>query len=230
MIELFDIETWRYERKFVISELSQQEIELIIRFHPAMFSEIYHPRWVNNIYFDSFGAQNYRDNIEGLRNRVKVRIRWYGSFLEPAKEPMLEFKFKRGILGAKKKFPLSSFFINQKIGERGLNDLIRNSDLPDSVKAYVSPLVPCLLNRYLRKYYRSWDRHYRITVDSDMKCNTASSHFQALFQQDSDKINTVLELKYDSNKDANADTITNHFPFRMTKNSKYVNGIERALT
>ena len=179
---------------------------------------------------DSFGAQNYRDSIEGLRNRVKVRIRWYGSFLEPAKEPMLEFKFKRGILGAKKKFPLSSFFINQKIGERGLNDLIRNSDLPDSVKAYVSPLVPSLLNRYLRKYYRSWDRHYRITVDSDMKCNTASSHFQALFQQDSDKINTVLELKYDSSKDANADTITNHFPFRMTKNSKYVNGIERALT
>ena len=116
MIELFDIETWRYERKFVISELSQQEIELIIRFHPAMFSEIYHPRWVNNIYFDSFGAQNYRDNIEGLRNRVKVRIRWYGSFLEPAKEPMLEFKFKRGILGAKKNSHYPHFLLTKKLG------------------------------------------------------------------------------------------------------------------
>ena len=92
MIELFDIKTWRYERKFVISELLQQEIELIIRFHPAMFSEIHQPRWVNNIYFDSFGARNYRDNVEGLRNRVKVRLRWYGSFFGLVKELRLEKK------------------------------------------------------------------------------------------------------------------------------------------
>ena len=230
MIELFDIKTWRYERKFVISELLQQEIELIIRFHPAMFSEIHQPRWVNNIYFDSFGARNYRDNVEGLRNRVKVRIRWYGSFFGLVKEPLLEFKFKKGVLGAKNKFPLPSFFVDQKIGIRSINDLIRNSDLPDSIKAYVSPLAPYLLNRYLRKYYRSWDKHYRITIDSNMECKTASPHSQALFQQDADENNTILELKYDSSEGASAGTITNHFPFRMTKNSKYANGIKRTLT
>ena len=230
MIELFDIKTWRYERKFAVSKLSQQEIELIVRFHPAMFSEIHHPRWVNNIYLDSFGMRNYRDSVEGLRNRIKIRIRWYGRFFRSVKEPMLEFKVKKGFLGAKKLFPLSSFLINQQIGVGGINGLIRNSDLPDSIKAYVSSLNPHLLNRYLRKYYRSWDGHYRITIDSGMECNTVNSHSQTLFQQDSDKISTVLELKYDFSKDAGADAITNHFPFRMTRNSKYVNGIERTLT
>ena len=229
MIELFDIKIWRYERKFVVSEFLQQKIELIIRLHPALFSEIHHQRWVNNIYFDSFSARNYHDNIEGLRNRVKVRIRWYGSFWGKVKEPMLEFKLKEGILGAKKIFPLSPFFIDEKIGVTGINDMIRNSDLPDLVKTYLSPLTPCLLNRYLRRYYRSWDRSYRITVDSGMECNTIGSQFQVLFLKDSDNINTILELKYDSSKDANVDTITNHFPFRMTKNSKYVNGIESTL-
>jgi hypothetical protein len=35
---------YRYERKFIISELSRQEIEAHVRLHPAMFTEIHHSR------------------------------------------------------------------------------------------------------------------------------------------------------------------------------------------
>ena len=44
---------WRFERKFLISQMSEPEIEAVVKSHPAMFSEIYHERHVNNIYFDS---------------------------------------------------------------------------------------------------------------------------------------------------------------------------------
>jgi hypothetical protein len=37
---------------------------------------------------------------------------------------------------------------------------------------------------------------------------------------------SILELKYDHEQDEEAGFITNHLPFRMTKSSKYVMGIE----
>ncbi|NPA45408.1 MAG: hypothetical protein GXO49_07735, partial [Chlorobi bacterium] len=36
----------------------------------------------------------------------------------------------------------------------------------------------------------------------------------------------VLELKYNQENNDKASAISSQFPFRMTKNSKYVNGIE----
>ena len=35
-----------------------------------------------------------------------------------------------------------------------------------------------------------------------------------------------MELKYDTEHDMEANTISGFFPFRMTKNSKYVNGVD----
>ena len=36
----------------------------------------------------------------------------------------------------------------------------------------------------------------------------------------------ILELKYAHDQDLNADKIINHFPFRITRSSKYVSGVE----
>ena len=53
---------FRYERKFFISQLTKFEVESMIRIHPAVFSEIYHKRFVNNIYFDTvnFTVDDFR--------------------------------------------------------------------------------------------------------------------------------------------------------------------------
>ena len=56
------IPDYRYERKFFISELTKDEVESLVRLHPAWFSEIYNQRFVNNIYFDSLNLTNYLDN------------------------------------------------------------------------------------------------------------------------------------------------------------------------
>ena len=44
---------FRYERKFLIQDATRSEVERSIKLHPALFSEIFHERSVNNIYFDS---------------------------------------------------------------------------------------------------------------------------------------------------------------------------------
>ena len=42
-----------------------------------------------------------------------------------------------------------------------------------------------------------------------------------------DRANLVLELKYNQEYDSFAEKITNAFPFRMTKSSKYVAAIDQ---
>ena len=86
-----------------------REIEALVNLHPAIFSQIYHPRFVNNLYLDSLSLNSYFCHVNGLKDRVKVRIRWYGDLFGPVDEPVLELKIKRGSLGRKESFPLASF-------------------------------------------------------------------------------------------------------------------------
>ena len=67
----------RFERKFLVSRLRPFDIEHLVKLHPSMFNEIFHPRFVNNIYLDSHSLRNYWDNVCGSSQRQKVRIRWY---------------------------------------------------------------------------------------------------------------------------------------------------------
>src|SRR3972149_549673 len=69
----------RYERKFVTFELDQAETLAVVRFHPALFREVFHTRWVNNIYFDTPSFDHYQANVRGVADRVKCRIRWDGA-------------------------------------------------------------------------------------------------------------------------------------------------------
>jgi hypothetical protein len=39
----------------------------------------------------------------------------------------------------------------------------------------------------------------------------------------------IMELKYDECNDLSAEKITNSFPFRLTKSSKYIMGIQATL-
>ena len=109
------ISDYRYEKKFLINELSKYEVESIVKLHPAMFSEIFHERSVNNIYFDTHQLKNYFENIEGETNRAKVRVRWYGSLFGVIKNPILEVKVKKGLLGRKYSSNFDQFSLNKEL-------------------------------------------------------------------------------------------------------------------
>ena len=85
----------RYERKYCVSELMHEEIEGLLKLHPAVFQEIYHKRTVNNIYLDTHDLRLYKDNIDGKDSRIKLRVRWYGDLFGKVKNPFLEVKIKR---------------------------------------------------------------------------------------------------------------------------------------
>jgi len=217
----------RYERKFAVSGLTQPEIESVIRHHPALFSEIFCERYVNNIYFDSFDMNNYHDNRAGIKDRIKIRIRWYGERFDAVEKPVLELKIKKGLLGKKISFPLHSRLTNGTIDAAALSGMFQESALPEYLKLELKSVNPVLLNRYRRKYFLSADRDFRITVDAALEYYKIIPHYASFLNRYEDRLTTIVELKYDSAQDHRAGRISNFFPFRVTRSSKYGAGIEK---
>lgn len=218
---------FRYERKFFLSSLCLAELESIVKLHQAAFSEIFHKRFVNNIYFDSLDLNNYFDNIDGSTERIKARIRWYGELFGKIEKPVLELKIKQGLLGRKLHYSLTPFILDNQINKQKLSHVFLNSKIPDVIKTGLKSLQPTLLNRYTRKYFQSADKKYRITIDADQEFYQISYRNNSFLNRIRDDINLILELKYNMDADKDVHQITQQFPFRITKSSKYVTGIQK---
>jgi SPX domain protein involved in polyphosphate accumulation len=222
-------EELRHERKFLITDYSVAEVEQIIKYNPACFTKIFHPRTVNNIYFDSLAFDSYYSNVEGDMNRTKARIRWYGKLFGQIEDAVLEFKIKKGLLGKKESYKLNSFTLDQNFSKQEFVKAIENPAVPRDIKDLMLSLYPSLLNSYSRKYLLSADKQFRLTIDSEQMFYRISYSGNTFLNKVTVPQNVVLELKYDSKLQEEADQISNAFPFAITKNSKYLQGIERVL-
>lgn len=221
-----DPSTLRYERKFRVDQIARAEIENIVRLHPEGFSEAYPLRNVNNIYFDSFNLQTFVDNVDGIGNRTKFRIRWYGELFGAVAKPILEYKIKLNLVGTKFFYPIKPFRLEPGVTSQDLYAAVANSDMPEDCKQQIRQLRPILLNSYTRKYFVSADGHYRLTLDYDLSYYRIQEMNNTFLQHNVDRHTTVVELKYPCELDWDAHKISSLFPFRMTKNSKYVTGVQ----
>jgi hypothetical protein len=224
MIRVNELSEARYERKFMVAGTEAAQLDHLVRMNPAHFHPIHNPRWINNIYFDSVDLCAFSDTIEGVRDRVKTRIRWYGDSIETIMGPVLELKRKRGFLTIKSGFVLNSAESGTPRSARAVRKLLRDSDLPNELREYVIPSRAVLFNRYMRSYSVSHCGQYRITVDRHLE-------FQRVFEGFSSgpmtRIgNLVLEIKYGVDADRNVQAVTQHLPFRLSKSSKYAMGVQ----
>jgi len=218
------VSEYRYEKKYAVRGLSLCEVLRLLKHNCGFFKEIYSTRSVNNIYLDTIDYDNYLDNIEGNTNRVKIRIRWYGDLFGLIEKPVLEVKVKKGGVGKKISLPIDPFFIskNKKIDEiyQGVNLL------KYGVAIDMKQLFPALMNRYTRKYFLSEDGRYRVTVDSEQDYYKINRAFDKIGRKHHNDEVVILELKYDVTDEADASAISTSFPFRVTKSSKYVSGLQ----
>lgn len=217
---------YRYERKFRISGMCVMGVEQIVKNHQAYFKEIYNERDINNIYFDTQNLTHYYDNSFGKAQRKKYRIRWYGDLSGKIENPILEIKIKEALLGTKKSFLLKPFSLNSNNLIQTVKKSIENSDLPGNIQEEMLALGPTLLNRYKRKYFIEFSKKFRATIDTGIEYYHISNGENSFKNKVSDRNSVILELKYKKEDNEKASAVTSQFPFRMTKNSKYVNGIE----
>ena len=205
---------FRYERKYIIENVDLPAFVYQIQNSSSL--EVYKERKINNLYYDNINLDSIFDNIDGLSNRKKYRVRWYGdTFKSSIKQ--FEIKFKSEFLNSKKIINIGKFQIKnhndfQQTYDK-LIEILKKNDLPLFFEMQSKFLK--LYNFYKRKYYLSADENVRITVDSDLK------FYSPLTKNIFEEKNIIIEIKY--NREFK---YVNEFKnLRINKYSKYVKGV-----
>lgn len=206
----------RFERKYRLEGLSPEWIRQFVEGHPLSFRKKYPDRQVNNIYLDSLDFNLYQQNLDGVGPRKKYRIRWYGENIMKLTNPILETKIRINELGSKEYLSLSS---TELPGRLSFRNYFRNET------KWIQPLEPVFVSSYVRSYYESLDFRFRITIDTKLnfypypQVKLITKHF----------VNdpaVIMEIKYNKEYDLEWNKLSQLFPFRQSKNSKFVTGVQ----
>ncbi len=207
----------RFERKYPIAGTSPEAVESYLRMHPLGFSELFPPRKINSLYFDSSDLMLLEESLAGAAERIKIRIRWYGDF-ETISKPVLEIKIRRFDLGDK---------LNFKLPHSAIDHVLLETEGPEIIRQLFSPdydVLPAVYVSYSRAYLGDASGQFRVTVDRDL-CFRKGNLSQIPSSKTMHDASVIAELKYESAADESLDTFANHFPFRSGKCSKYVKGM-----
>ncbi|MDX5444109.1 MAG: VTC domain-containing protein [Hymenobacteraceae bacterium] len=202
----------RYERKFRLEEHTYEEAWQLIHLHRASFRRTFPDRHINSLYLDTSNFEYFQDNIAGISKRIKQRIRWYGSLVH-AQNPVLEIKLKENALGTKKKMKVPDFKLD---GSFNYSTFMKNHLWLASTN-----VTPTVLVRYTRSYFLSFNKRIRLTIDREQCYYSCNNTTRLQLPPVQDK-SLIIELKYEQENDADVDSFTQELPFRMTRNSKYV--------
>lgn len=216
----------RYEKKFVVYGLRPHDAIAILKQHPAMFRELYPMRYVNNIYLDSPLLGDFYSNVNGYHQRRKVRVRWYHDLFRDVNDAVLEFKIKEGEVGTKEQYPFPFFKFDRYLIEPDFLDRVQTSDLPELVKFRLKDMEFAICNRYQRWYFATPDERFRATVDAGLSFYHLGKLSNRFMHAHHERHYLVVELKYMVSDDPDSQRITSALPFRITRSSKYVSGIE----
>ncbi len=215
----------RLEIKFITHDLNYPLVINWIKLNKENFKKKYSDRIVNNIYFDSFDYEAFKDNIYGSSSRMKVRYRWYSDFKDE-KNGKLEFKFKRNIFGWKKRYQIKNLVINSKLQLKKLKESIKKN-LPNYEKViFENNCQPKIINQYKREYYENYNGKLRVTVDTSHKIydqrfyKKVNLTNKALIQK-----YIIVEFKFDRKDNHLSKIMLKTLPFRISRSSKYINSI-----
>ena len=173
----------RHEIKFAIS---LREVELLRRRLPALLRRDPHAGpdgsyFIRSLYFDDSDHTAYREKVDGVRDRIKYRIRYYNG---DDRVIFLEKKTKEGDMTGKDSVRLTRAEAEAFL--RGDPGLSRMEGLAGE------------LGRLRR---RGWSGHVRVTLD----CAVRTCPFQTELFNDRlltvpvlDEGEAVLEVKYDA--------------------------------
>jgi len=186
------------------------------RHHPSQF--------VNSLYLDDLWANDALDNLSGLSDRKKIRLRWYADDdnIRQYSNLKLEVKSKKSFLSHKEVFDIDSSTLSKDISYDKLTKIAVKA-LADNGK--IAPLLrPTLQVQYFRDYYIIGNG-IRLTVDRNirfldaMMVDKPSEISSKYFDQ------VVMEIKFDPGLYRSVASIMNNLKTSPSRNSKYLRGL-----
>ena len=208
----------RFERKWVFKSKNYLALINSLLRSELFFINQYPSRKVNSIYFDDLNFSSVRENLDGISNKKKIRVRWYG-IKNKLTKPQLEIKSKKGAETSKKNYSINE-----------LNDLkffdAKNLDKINYLVNYKikskKKLNPLLSTHYDRQYFISNDKKIRATVDYNLQSIFLNNLSQLNIVKNFNKV-CIMELKYPTKLDMHVREKLKNITLRLTKNSKFVN-------
>jgi hypothetical protein len=218
----------RHEIKFATYAANLPAVQRWLRLREEGFVTPYPPRHVNNLYFDTWNYRAYADNLAGVSQRAKVRLRWYGESPLP-EAAALEIKRKRNHFGWKLRYPVATADWDADLPWAELQRRIRAQLPPDGRLWFDHSPQPVLLNRYRREYFVTADGRIRATIDTgqqafDQRYALRPNLRSPAIMQDT----LVLELKFARADRQLAVALLASVPLRVGRHSKFMNGMRAA--
>ncbi len=216
----------RYEIKIRCPAAIRPEIEAWIRTHRAHWRVRYPPRQVNNVYFDTPDCSAASDNLDGIGERRKLRLRWYGPSLEQVTAARLEIKGREGAVGWKIVHPLPiSLHLRQQTWSE-IYHVLRAALAPQVAIWLAEMSTPTLINCYHRSYYATPDGDIRMTLDTALRVydQRLGSRPNITSPAPLPEI-VIVEWKAAAEHLPRLADLLAEFPFRPDRHSKYVQGL-----
>jgi len=211
----------RYEVKLVGMAGDLPRIRSEIHMLPACLRPLHPSRCVQSIYFDTYDSRALVENLAGISQRRKLRLRWYGEFTDRV-QANLECKQRKNHLGDKNIFRLDSVIEVAGISRRSFTAAVAAA-APPAARLLLQGYEPVQWIRYWRDYLGSSDGQLRITIDRDITAfeQRFGSRIQCHKRTPLPAI-VVVEIKADeADGEKVADWLQN-FPLRPSKCSKFV--------
>ncbi len=216
MINNHDLKQIRYEKKWIYKSNNFNQLILKLKRSKLHFKSHYTSRLVNSIYFDNNKLKNINDNLEGERNRLKYRVRWYGSEYY-IQDPFFEIKYKDALKTFKKRTKIN---LKEKLKTNNYKNYTLVSDQIEDDIFKSKILNPKIHISYKRTYLISSNNLIRATIDQQIKFKKIGKFNPFFFQNFN---NIILEMKYDLDLDDYFRKNLNEVHTRYSKSSKYIN-------
>ncbi len=192
--------SFRIEEKLLINKLQLLDFKDFLFDKKAQ--ELFPPRKIQSLYFENFNNEMYKDSIEGILPRKKIRVRNYPN----SKNFSLYLEMKISSVEGRYK-------TSKEINEDKFTEL-KKLGVYDNQYGTCRPLIYVTYNR---EYYKLND--VRISIDDNIEYTSFSGRNLGIDNS------SVVELKTKINKDR--DDLIKVFPFQRTRFSKYSNGFEK---
>ena len=215
----------RFERKWVYKDQDNLQIINTLLRSNFFFNFQYLSRKVNSIYFDDLNYSSIKENLDGVSDKEKYRIRWYGNKIK-LNNAQPEIKKKKGFETTKKIKIIKDLKKLNILKDDALKVIENYTNNTLNLK---KKIIPVLTTHYNREYFISNNRLIRATLDYNFES------FVLRENRNKDILknyynNKILEIKYDISLDNYVRKNLKTISVRLSKNSKFVNSaIENAF-
>ncbi|MEA4907214.1 MAG: VTC domain-containing protein [Chloroflexi bacterium] len=223
----------RYELKMDCEAIHLCVVRSWMQTNSAGFKRAYPPRQVNSLYFDTYDLDSYNRHIEGLYERYKLRLRWYGQELKTAAGGQFELKKKHGPVGDKLVLPLGYPVQLQGRSWQAVEGSFKAAVASEAAAPFRENLSlsrPLVLTTYWREYYLSGNGRVRLTLDTRLcaydQWNTAGPNLR--FPTPSlDSV--IVEFKCEVPDARYLSDLLAEWPLRVHTHSKFIAAVDTAF-